>query len=155
MTKILKSIIPLFLPAILIFLLIAHFIYPANAEQFYIEYLNTAMRNRSESIEKYLYFNDPRSRELAQISSSNRLLEYEILSVEQLSNELWAFTCDIKTDAKPEGKTVYNFVGVIDGSFRVMTGIRQIPDYLKKTLDLSKYTYPDLDTVDIADVILY
>lgn len=127
----------------------------SNAERFFVEYMNVAVSDRTESIIQYMHFEDLRYRELALLSATDRLLDYEVIDVELLTDELWVFTCNITSDSMPEGGTVYNFVGIIDGDFRVMNNVRHIPEDMKKSLDLSKYTYPDLDTVDIDDIILY
>ena len=121
-------------------------------EEYYIEYLNTAKKNRLTSFENYLHYENSQAYELALTSTSiNQLYSYEILSSKQLSDKLWAFTARLVTDFMPDGGVVTNFVGVIDGEFRVMLSNQQIPAALQGSLDLSEYDVPE--ALDFSDII--
>lgn len=122
-----------------------------TAEKYYTEYLELAMNDRKSSIINYHHYEIPLAKEMALASSNNKLYSYEILSIERLSNQLWAFTVFMVTDIMRDGATVTNFVGEIEGNYYVMTSVYQIPDSLQSGLDLGKYVDPE--AIDFSDII--
>ena len=120
---------------------------------FYTEYVEAAKKDRVSAATKYVHFEDERMREAAKMSSNNTLLLTDILSIEQLSENLWVLEIYYESAAVPDGDTAYHFVGMIDGERKVMRNWENVPAELAQDIDFTKYM-PDYDNiVDIDDII--
>ena len=109
-------------------------------QQFYVDYLNYAMKNQADANKVYAHFEDEIYQEMA-YADTNLVTGYEIYEWIQPSETLWIVDVKICSQLLPEGVRVYNFVGYIDGELRVMQNVTQIPDELKGNLDLEAYKF--------------
>lgn len=115
---------------------------PKQAEQVYTSYLETDKTDSYLAVKDYCHY-EMKNREEMAAKSTDHIVDYRILEWCKLSDELWAVTAEISTTYQPQMRTVTNFVGIIDGEYRVMTGYRQIPQELKEGIDMSAYIPED------------
>lgn len=112
-------------------------------EKIYRDYLDACKVSTGSAVQEYChyeieaYFND-------MIKNTAKVHSYDILEFKQLSDKLWVVKANIAWDMKPEGETVYNFVGEIDGEYKVMPSDIHVPIELKNGIDLSAYENPGL-----------
>ena len=109
-----------------------------DVEQVYIAYMEATKVDQSAADQKYCHYELKEYMELDAQNKTNNL-EYEILEWEKLSAQLWAVTSFVKTPAEPEGYQMTQYVGLVDGSYRVMKREFHIPSDLKQDIDFSKY----------------
>lgn len=112
-----------------------------------IEEYMTAYREGTEKSVEFTYFNDEFRRQ-AYIESGDKLLDYEVQSIERINDNLYALTILVKTIQTEfhEGdalELVYNFAAKIDGQWKYINGVSNIPEDLRENLIASKYTYQD------------
>ena len=107
---------------------------------FYAEYLELSKTDREAAILQYQHFEDEESKELT-LENRERVLSYEILALEKLSDALWALRVRLETEYEEGPYELYHFVGLIDGEMRVMHSTRAIPTQLREGLDLEPYEH--------------
>lgn len=118
------------------------------------------MESYKEGVEvsvQYMHFEDE-FKKSAYITSGDRLIDYQIESVEKVNDRLYAFIILVKSEQTPlyskeEYERVYNFVGKIDGVWWYINGTANIPPDIQDGLDASKYTYQDENIVPYDDVL--
>ena len=120
---------------------------------FYTEYVEAVKKDRVSATIQYVHFEDKRMEAAFTQSSNNTLYLTDILSMEQLSDNLWVLEIYYESVAVPSGNTAYHFVGKIDGERKVMRNWENVPAELAQDIDFTKYM-PDYDNiVDIDDII--
>lgn len=113
------------------------------------EYLDVTMDSVEEAVE-YVYFNNDWEKGYY-TNCSDYVVDYEILSSEKINDDLNAFLISYTNKSDQEqgtSKNAYNFVAVIDGEYRIITNVRNIPEDLKDGLDETKYSSDSLNTDD-------
>lgn len=124
----------------------------SEAERFYREFMDATLVDLHEATIKYVHFEDERHLQWT-LESETKIHSYEIIEVEQLSEQLWAFTVIVADDNQPQGQEGFNFVGIIDGQYRVMRNIDQIPPELKADVENIEDYQVQFETIPIDDVI--
>lgn len=122
-----------------------------DAQSFYLEYLETMVNNPSSAL-SYRHYEDSAAQEMA-MANPTMLIDYEIIRMTKLSDSLWEVILWSQTFKKPDGVYGANYIGVIDGKYYVMTGIKQIPSALKEGLDLVPYEPSGPSIIDPDDVL--
>ena len=121
---------------------------------FYEEFIQLDLTDPARAIEEYVYYNDEAIKSIAIDSvEGNYTTHYEILGLEKITDQLWAIELYIETSMDPEGFTAYNFVGEIDGAYKIMRSVNQIPQPLIGDLNLDAYL-PTGEYIDPEDVII-
>lgn len=115
-------------------------------EQIYVDCQELMKTDAKTSIARYLHYEDPDTAELAR-TTAFEIDSYEILEIEQLSDNLWHFYAFIKHELRPNGFYVHHFVGIINNEYRVMFSIDHVPDFLKEDLDPTQYKIYNPDAV--------
>ena len=111
-----------------------------QVREFYTEFIEVDLSDPVRAIEEYEYYKDESLKAIAIESvKGNYTTDYEILSVEKITDQLWAIELYIETSMRPEGFTAYNFVGKINGEYKVIRGVGSIPDELIGDLNLDAY----------------
>lgn len=142
-----------------IFLLMLFGCAQENQEQmkirtFYQEFSELNLVDPALAIENYVHYEDETIKSIALASiEGDRTIDYEILKLDKISDTLWAVEVYVETTMQPDGFTAYNFVGEIDGTYKIMRGVNQIPQNLIQNHDLGAYI-PTGDFVDPEDVII-
>ncbi len=117
---------------------------PADPKTLYEQYLELALEDIKKAQDKYVYFNSERLQSRAQ--ESEWVLEsYEINQWKQLNEDLYVAITTVQNNSHPDSYQIANFVGRIDGEFRVILGILNLPESLKTGLDYSEYLEMDED----------
>lgn len=119
-----------------------------------IEEYMAAYKKGTEASVEFTHFNDEFKRQ-AYIMSGDKLLDYKVQSIEKINDDLYALNILIKTTVGywDDFKLVYNFAARIDGQWKYINGVSNIPENLRENLIESNYTYQDENIVDYEDVI--
>lgn len=117
---------------------------PVGPKELYEQYLELSLEDVKKAQDTYVYFNNERLQARAQ-ESEWTLQSYEINQWEQLNEDLYVAITTVQNNSHPEPYQIANFVGKIDGEFRVILGILNLPESLKADLDYSKYLEMDED----------
>lgn len=126
----------------------------AEIRAFYEEFIQVDLADPLRAIEEYVYYNDEVTKAVAIDSiKGNYTTHYDILSLEKITDQLWAIELYIETSMDPEGFTAYNFVGKIDGAYKIIRGIDQIPKSLSQNLNFDAYL-PTGDYLNFDDVMI-
>lgn len=104
----------------------------------FLNYMEAAKVDYVEAVNEYRHFEDEETRQLT-IEHACLVLYYEILRIEKLSSELWEIEFFSQTEVFERGFYCVNYVGLIDGEYRIMGNIEQIPDDLKEGVDIEEY----------------
>lgn len=123
---------------------------PDEVKQLYIDYMETIKSDYEKAVNEYCYFEVPIIEELTK-QSTEYITEYEILSWQKLSDHLWVVNTFFKTEYIPNGETMFNFIGVIEGKYYVMLNAYQVPVQLRENIDLSQYIPPNV--IPYEDVV--
>jgi len=120
------------------------------------EYMAAYKKGTKNAIE-LIHFNDDFKRQ-AYLDSGDKLVDYEVQSIEKINDNLYALYILIKTETSvfyngDNFELVYNFAARIDGQWKYINGVANIPENLRENLVESKYTYQDENIVDFEDVI--
>lgn len=129
---------------------------PDAAQTYFEEYLEVCKSGYKNAAE-YVYFDNDWEMEFFVGNVGEKLLDYTILGSESINDSLTAFQVELETASdrtlgrKP---TIYNFVAKIDGEYKVITNIRNVPDSLREGIDEDKYTSPDSnDEVSFEEIL--
>ena len=68
-----------------------------------------------------------------------RILSYETLGWERVTDKLWAIHMTICTNNTPNGMDAYFFIGKIDGEYKIMERWDQVPQELSGDLDMNQF----------------
>lgn len=74
------------------------------------------------------------------------MIDYTVLNSEFINDSLTAFQVELETAsdrALGRKPIIFNFVAKIDGDYKVITNIRNVPDSLREGIGEGKYTSPD------------
>ena len=125
-------------------------------ERYAEQYLHTF---RTEGIEKAVeychfeeneYYSQDAHRDLY-IRSGCAIQDYRIRRIDKVNDGLYALTLDLQ-DASGQWKTVYNFVGHIDGTFRYINGVSHIPEALRDGFAPERYRTVDTSGVTAREI---
>lgn len=79
---------------------------------------------------------------VAYLDAATILIDYRLESTERVNDDLYALTVLVKTNYTGNAYLrVYNFVGYVEGQWRYMNGIGNIPEGIRDNLDEDRYTY--------------
>lgn len=111
-----------------------------DARDVYEDYLELAEVSLSAAINKYCHYERIEIYHMAW-DTPEYMTSHEILNWEQLSDNLWAakirYTSPIGgEDVASEGT---NFVGLIQGTYKIFISIEEVPYFLTEGLDLEEY----------------
>ncbi len=123
---------------------------PADVTNLIEEYL-AAYREGTDKSVAFTYFNDEFRKE-AYIVSGDKLLDYEIQSIERINDNLYAISILVKTTQTEcymgdDLELVYNFTAKIDGQWKYINGVTNIPEDLRENLLVEDYTYQNENIV--------
>ena len=98
-------------------------------------------KGNSYSVE-YAHFEDEFVRQ-AYLSVEDQLISYQIEHIEKVNDNLYALTIKMKTTQTvmlrgDVWSEVYNFVARIDGQWKFINGVGNIPDDLQENLEKDK-----------------
>ena len=82
----------------------------------------------------------------------------KIESFEKINDNLYGLVVLTKTEQSMITfgdiyRSVFNFVGYIDGEWRYINGVANIPTDIQENLDVNKYTYDDEHIVGAEDIV--
>lgn len=119
-----------------------------EAKDVYEDYLAMAEVSLSAAINKYCHYERIEIYHMVW-DTPEYMTSHEIVSWEQLSDNLWAarlrYTSDEHRELVSEGT---NFVGLIQGTYKVFISIEEVPFFLTEGLDLTKYYNERIDPED-------
>ena len=129
---------------------------PEEAYAVFEKYMD-AYKNGPEEAVGFAHFENEFIR-TAYISADDKLLDYEIESMEMINDRLVALTVLIKTvqTVRYSGDTfdrVYNFLVKIEDSWYYVNGVSNIPPSIQDGLDANKSAYDDENVIAHSDVI--
>ncbi len=78
--------------------------------------------------------------------TTGAVMPYRIQSIDRINDGLYALKLELQ-DASGQWKTVYNFVGRIDGAYRYINGVSHIPEALRTNFDPSAYRTVDVSVI--------
>ena len=110
----------------------------SDAVRCYSMFIDAAMADWSDAVEKYCHFESADNRKLS-LEKGTPTRSCEILRVEKLSDQLWEFEVFIKDGLLVDGAYGVHYVGVINGEYRVMVNIEEIPAALKDGVEIVPY----------------
>lgn len=118
---------------------------PNDVTAFYMTYMEAAKTGPKKAVQ-YTHFES--GNKTAYLESNDHLIDYKIVNIEKINDNLYAFTVSVVSTYAREGKpeTVYNFVGKIDGQMYIMLSTAEIPADIRENFnpDIYKYTDPDV-----------
>lgn len=119
------------------------------AEEYFVSYMEACKTEESADTIKYIHFEKDDNRQAYIDSGEYSMIdEYEIESIEQINDNLFAITFTASTQMQPDiSRTYFNFVGNIDNQIYVMTGVNEIPESISENLDKSEFVYSDPDII--------
>ena len=108
-------------------------------------YMEAYAKGNSYSVE-YAHFEDEFVRQ-AYLSVEDQLISYQIEHIEKVNDNLYALTIKMKTTQTvmlrgDVWSEVYNFVARIDGQWKFINGVGNIPDDLQENLEKEKIQLP-------------
>lgn len=129
---------------------------PAEALDLINNYMSAFREGTDKSVE-YIYMEDEFKRS-AYINSGDMLIDYKIESFEKINDNLYGLVVLTKTEQSMITfgdiyRSVFNFVGYIDGEWRYINGVANIPTDIQENLDVNKYTYDDEHIVGAEDIV--
>lgn len=129
---------------------------PAEVLDLINNYMSAFKKGTDKSVE-YIYMEDEFKRS-AYINSGDMLIDYKIESFEKINNNLYGLVVLTKTEQSMMTfgdvyRSVFNFVAYIDGEWRYINGVANIPADIRENLDVSKYTYDDKHIVGAEDIV--
>ena len=112
---------------------------PKEAVDLYYDYLDALSDGFTDALaEKYLHIEIP---DPEPFTGQCKVAKYKIFGWEALSDKLWVVSHNLTVTDYPEIGEGVNFVGIVDGEYRVMRGVIDIPEELKEGLDLERFEY--------------
>lgn len=129
---------------------------PAEALDLINNYMSAFKKGTDKSVE-YIYMEDEFKRS-AYINSGDMLIDYKIESFEKINDNLYGLVVLTKTEQSmitfgDVYRSVFNFVGYIDGKWRYINGVANIPTDIQENLDVNKYKYNDDRIVGAEDIV--
>lgn len=129
---------------------------PEDVSALIESYMAAYQIGTEESVE-YMHFEDDFIRSVY-MASGDKLIAYEMESVDKINDKLYALTILVKTNSTvfhfgDEYQRIYNFVAQIDGEWFYLNGVTNIPSDLQDNLNVGDYGYNDDNIVDQDDVM--
>lgn len=115
---------------------------PSEAKALYSTYMQTIQYDYGKAANEYCHFEMPVIKELTE-ESDDFVTSYNILNWERINDELWVVETSFRTLSIPDGDTMFNFVGKIDGKYYVMINAYQVPTQLHKNFNPLHYIPPN------------
>ena len=122
----------------------------AKAMDCYTAYIETAMEDWGKAVQEYCHYEDPSA--MDQILDFPPITSYQIIRFERLSDNLWEIETFTTAPYKPYGSYGVNYVGLIDGEYRVMTNVQNIPSELTEGISIEPFEPYGPDVIDPDDV---
>ena len=111
----------------------------AEPEAVYLEYMKAAKNGYASAQQKYCHFESDDTKEVMGLTSS-KVLKYEIIELDEITDSLWVVTAKTLTSTHPEVWYVFtNYIGVVDGEYKVLLNSNEVPEQLKQGIDLERY----------------
>ena len=124
-----------------------------DARGVYEDYLELAEVSLSAAINKYCHYERI---EIYHMSwdTPEYMISHEILSWEQISDNLWA--AKIRYTSSFDGIVTEgtNFVGLIQGTYKIFISVEEIPYFLTEGLDLEEYYQERENTPDKVEMYI-
>lgn len=119
---------------------------PNDVTAFYMTYMEAAKTGPKKAVQ-YTHFES--GNKTAYLESNDHLIDYKIVNIEKINDNLYAFTVSVVSAYAREGKpeTVYNFVGKIDGQMYIMLSTAEIPADIRENFNPDNYKYTDPDVL--------
>lgn len=116
---------------------------------FYISYMELCSSKGLKEAQNYRYWESEEMR-IACVEADVGGIQYEVQRFEKINNELYGFTVLFSSEAMEEGtaRIIYNFVGVIDGKYKVIANKNIIPDEIRDGLIEDNYEYIDQNVLE-------
>lgn len=123
---------------------------PDNIMNLYTNYMVAAQKGATEAA-TYRYFVNEQEEKAFSSNENWKILEYQLNKAEKLSDFLYAFTSDIKSN---EGKAkVYYFAAWFQEEWNFVLNIQAVPEAIKKDIDIEEYTY-DVESVPYDAIVV-
>lgn len=113
---------------------------PKKADEVLVDYMESFKLGTNEAVQ-YAHFKNEEIKE-AYLNAGTILYDYRIEDITRINDNLFALTVLVKTNRTSDSyMRVYNFLGYIDGSWRFMNGIGNVPDEISDNLERDAYSY--------------
>ena len=119
-----------------------------RVSEFYTEFLKTGMSDWGKAVEKFCAFPDQEQKTLA--LTGDPILYYEILRIEKLSDSLWVVETFTKVKMLPNGAYGVNYVGFVDGQYKVFLNQSNIPKALTEGVEIEPYEIHGPDVLHVG-----
>lgn len=116
-----------------------------------VSFYEVSKTSPKDAFNRYCHYEHSENYDLA-MQYCTKTLEYEILSVKQLSDKLWSVEIFAKTEQVKLGLYTMQFVGIVDGEYKVMISSIEIPFDLKDGVEIEEYVPHGPGIVDPGDV---
>ncbi len=125
---------------------------PAEVSSLYDTFLSALAVGPEEEVDTYLYYDKPEYKLMSE-GTFIPVAESRVLRWEKLKDSLWSVTTYIREENKDEGTNCFHFIGIVDGTWKVIIGKHNVPDDLSEGLDLSRFSYEN--ELPVEDVQYY
>lgn len=113
---------------------------PKDAQVLVEQYMD-AYKIGTKEAAKYAHFESELIR-TAYLDAATVLIDYRLESSDRINSNLYALTVLVRTNYTGSAYLrVYNFVGYIDGQWRYINGLGNIPENIRDNLDEIRYIY--------------
>jgi hypothetical protein len=120
--------------------------------EYFVDYVELLKTDPRSGIVDYRHYEDQQAKQLS-LDNAVLVLEYEVVRIEKISDQLWLVEFFLKTEKGTLGYYVINYVGEIDGRLWIMTNEKQIPEKMKEGVVLEEYKPHGPGVVDEEDVL--
>ena len=122
------------------------------------EFLDFEMKGNADKIREMEHYENDWEADFKYneiLGSPAPIKSYQILSSEKINDSLFVFQIEAETVYSDSPDTFYNFVIVLDGEYRAVCNIRNIPEKLFEGEDLSMYSNETPWSLDVEDVMIF
>lgn len=119
---------------------------------FYIGCMELMKTDFEYVIRNHCHYELEKSYQLA-LENLDTFYNFQILRVEQLSEELWVIEYFYTSEVVPGGAYDLNYLAEFDGEWKIMMSNKQIPDALKIGIEFEDYNKESPGIVDPNDVL--
>ena len=121
------------------------------AVNIYVSFFEGTKSTPRDAIDEYCHY-ELNEYYYLDMEHCTKTLEYEIVSIKQLSNQLWSIEVFVKNEQIKLGQYAMQYVGVVDGEYKVMLSSKQIPPDLKEGIEIEDYEAHGPGIIDPGDV---